>query len=129
MKVYSKHKFSSDDNNNNKHQSIKYLQEFNTKIPPVFHPTISHFSNIKHRSFFMFSSAEDLTSNKRRVSLLNKMNNAERHLPLVMITDTNLAHTNIVELETFEDKHRLMTDNEKHITRQLKAPYRPRYST
>jgi hypothetical protein len=94
-------------------------QEFNTKLP--------HFSNINFNRSFLIK--KDLTSTKQRHASLNDADNIEKHLPLVMITDTNLSFTSIVELETFEDKYRLMTDIEQRITRQLKASYRPRYST
>lgn len=51
-------------------------------------------------------------------------------LPLVMITDTNSSHTNIVELETFDDQTQtIINDRQRQIIRQFKASYRPRFST
>lgn len=93
-----------------------------------------HHSNLPTRRFSnhqLFSSTQNLTltDKRQRHSSLNDTDIIEKHLPLVMITDTNLSSTNIVELETFEDKQRIMTNIEKRIKRQLKAPYRPRYST
>jgi hypothetical protein len=46
-----------------------------------------------------------------------------------MITDTSSSNTNIVELETFEDNHRLVSDIEKRLAQELRASYRPRHST
>lgn len=92
---------------NNDLQTIKVNEhQFNKKTPRCYHQPIRRFAN-KQRNF--------------------SLNDAD--LPLVMITDTNLSYTNVVELETFEDKHGLMTDIEKRMTRQVKASYRQRYST
>ena len=52
-----------------------------------------------------------------------------RHLPLVMITDTSSSNTNILELDTFEDRHRLVGDIERRLSRELRASYQPRHST
>jgi hypothetical protein len=46
-----------------------------------------------------------------------------------MITDTSSSNTNIVELDTFEDKYRLVGDIERRLSRELRASYRPRHST
>ena len=52
-----------------------------------------------------------------------------KHIPLVMITDTSSSNTNILELETFEDEHRLVGDIERRLSQELRASYRPRHST
>lgn len=52
-----------------------------------------------------------------------------RHIPLVMITDTSSSNTNILELDTFEDEHRLLGDIERRLSRELRASYQPRHST
>lgn len=54
---------------------------------------------------------------------------SQRPLPLVMITDTNCSFTNIVELDSFEDEDRVLTDVERRLKQQLKTYYRPRFST
>lgn len=59
----------------------------------------------------------------------NLMISSQRNLPLVMITDTNTSYTDIVELDTFDDKLHRMTEIERRLRRQLKTHYRPRYST
>jgi hypothetical protein len=93
------------------------------------------------QSLLTVASIHDITSNKHwRVSrpstnhrLISQnslpLPSSERCLPLVMITDTNSSHTNIVELDTFEDSNYPMTDVTYRLQRQLKAPYRTRYST
>lgn len=73
-------------------------------------------------------------SNRTRLSLTfasaQELRRTLSDLPLVMITDTNSSHTNILELETFEDQTRiLITDRQQQIIRQFKASYRPRFST
>ena len=88
----------------------------------------------------MVSSARELTSRndwKWTNSLLKdsgdptdqSLTSSTRHIPLVMITDTSSSNTNIVELETYEDKHRLVGDIERRLARELRASYRPRHST
>jgi len=129
-RIYSQNNNIDNDiqeDDNNEHQSTKYLQEYNTKLPLVLHSSTRSFPKINPSRSLLIK--KDLTSTKRRHSSLNDADNIEKHLPLVMITDTNLSFTNIVELETFEDKYRVITDIEKGITHQLKASYQPRYST
>ena len=46
-----------------------------------------------------------------------------------MVTDTNSSFTDIVELETFEDKPRVITNIEKRLIRQLRVSLGSRYST
>ena len=68
------------------------------------------------------SLIEGLTSDGSQAS-------SSRHIPLVMITDTSSSNTNILELDTFEDEHRLVGDVERRLSRELRASYRPRHST
>jgi hypothetical protein len=87
----------------------------------------------------MISSARELTSNnewKWQHSVIDdpiitdgSRTSSSRHIPLVMITDTSSSNTNIIELETFEDKHRLVGDIERRLSQELRASYRPRHST
>ena len=80
-------------------------------------PVVNQFPSHRTRLSLTFASAQEL---RRSLS----------DLPLVMITDTNSSHTNILELETFEDQTRTMiTDRQRQIIRQFKASYRPRFST
>lgn len=69
------------------------------------------------------------TSASTRDQRMNKQRRPSLDLPLVMITDTNSSHTNILELETFEDHCRIMTDLQKELLRQVKASCRTRFST
>jgi hypothetical protein len=113
------HHLSSDENINEPHS---------TKIP--FHPPTRRFSNIDNENqlFILFPFIRRLTSNKRHSSL-NDTDNTQIQLPLVMITDTDSSYTNIVELETFEDKQPFLTDIERRVSIQLKASYHSRHST
>jgi len=87
----------------------------------------------------MISSARELTTNnewKWQHSFVEhstiqdeSRTSSSRHIPLVMITDTNSSNTNIVELETFEDEHRLVGDIERRLSQELRASYQPRHST
>jgi hypothetical protein len=45
-----------------------------------------------------------------------------------MITNTNSSYTSIVELETYQDKHRVITDVEKRLICHLRASYPSLYS-
>ena len=129
------------------------LHQLNKKATLLFHPLTRRLSNIhsnailppvnniqKERPSYMVSSARELTSRndwKWTNSFGNESANATdlsltsstRHIPLVMITDTSSSNTNIVELETFEDQHRLIGDIERRLSRELRASYRPRHST
>jgi hypothetical protein len=133
------------------------LHEFNTKATLFFHPITRRLSNVntdenpslppansiedqqKYKPLLMVSSAQELTTNNKfkwEHSIINdpispdeSRTSSTRHIPLVMITDTSSSNTNIVELETFEDKHRLLGDVERRLSRELRASYRPRHST
>lgn len=131
------------------------LHEFNTKATKLFHPITRRLSNVntnsclppmnaihmqqQRKSLLVVSSARELTTDNRwnwKHSLVDtpaardeRITLSARQLPLVMITDTSSSNTNIVELETYEDNHRLMTDVEKRLARQLRSSYRPRHST
>lgn len=121
-----------------------------------FHPITRRLSNVNNNSclpptnaiqnqqqrkpLLMVSSARELTSNnewKWQHSLIDEQittpdesqTSSTRHIPLVMITDTSSSNTNIVELETFEDQHRLIGDIERRLSKELRASYRPRHST
>ena len=96
--------------------------------------------NQQQKPLLMVTSARDLASNnewKWQHSLLDdpttttdgSIASSMRHIPLVMITDTSSSNTNILELETFEDEHRLIGDIERRLSRELRASYRPRHST
>ena len=69
------------------------------------------------------SLLDDPTTMKRTIQ------SSSKQIPVVMITDTSSSNTNIVELETYEDRHRLLDDIEKRLSRELRASYRPRHST
>jgi hypothetical protein len=45
-----------------------------------------------------------------------------------MITNTNSSYTSIVELETYQDKHRVITDVEKRFMSHLRASSPSLYS-
>ncbi len=128
------------------------MHEFNTKATLFFHPITRRFSNTNsntclpstnsiqnQKPLLMISSARELTTNnewKWQHSLVEdsiiqdeSRTSSSRHLPLVMITDTSSSNTNIVELETFEDKHRLVGDIERRLSQELRASYQPRHST
>lgn len=131
---------------------LQKLHEFNTKATLFFHPITRRLSNVntntclptinaiqkqQRSSLLVISSARELTlNNEWDHSLINDQTapdesaaSSPRQLPLVMITDTSSSNTNIVELETFEDNHRLVSDIEKRLARELRASYRPRHST
>ncbi|UJR38043.1 hypothetical protein I4U23_030725 [Adineta vaga] len=135
-------------------EQLQKLHEFNTKATLLFHPITRRLSNAnadsclppintiqmqQRKSLFVVSSARELTSVNKwkwKHSLVNdpiirdeRITSSARQLPLVMITDTSSSNTNIVELETYEDNHRLMTDIEKRLAHQLRSSYRPRHST
>ncbi|CAF1087989.1 unnamed protein product [Adineta steineri] len=146
---------TSDNNDHETTERLQKLHEFNTKATLLFHPTSRRLSNTKpnsylppintiqnqlqRKSLLVVSSARELTAYNKwqwKHSLANdpivrdeNITLSSKQLPLVMITDTNLSNTNIVELETYEDNHRLMTDLEKRLSQQLRASYRPRHST
>ncbi len=132
------------------------MHQFNTKATLFFHPITRRLSNTNEnsclppintiqkqqqqcKSLLMVSSARELTSNnewKLQHTLIDHRTipneirtSSARHIPLVMITDTSSSNTNIVELETFEDKHRLVGDIERRLSQELRASYRPRHST
>jgi hypothetical protein len=131
------------------------LHQFNTKATLFFHPITRRFSHTSANSclppintiqkqqqskpLLMISSARELTTNnewKLHHTLIDEptitdgsRTSSSRHIPLVMITDTSSSNTNIVELETFEDEHRLIGDIERRLSRELRASYRPRHST
>ncbi|CAF3917491.1 unnamed protein product [Rotaria magnacalcarata] len=93
----------------------------------------------QRKSLLTISSARTFQSKtdcERRCSLLDdpvttvgSVISSSRHIPLVMITDTSSSNTNIVELETFEDRAYAVSDIEKRLSRELRATYRPRHST
>ncbi|CAF3450987.1 unnamed protein product [Rotaria socialis] len=93
----------------------------------------------QRKSLLMISAArtsQSKTYYERRCSLLDdpvttdgSVTSSSRHIPLVMITDTSSSNTNILELETFEDRAYLGSDIEKRLSRELRAAYRPRHST
>ena len=85
--------------------------------PPILPPLPIY----RTRPLSIFTSVQELRMSKPRCASLN--------LPLVMITDTNLSHTNILELDTFDDHCRTLTDLQKQLIRQAKATCRPRFST
>lgn len=118
--------------NSNSYNLIENNFDINTSsIENIEQETIKSLSNFPIRRYsihHILPSKQNITT-KRRHASLNDADIIETYLPLVMITDTNISYTNIVELETFEDKQRLMTDIEKQIKQQLKTPCRPRYST
>jgi hypothetical protein len=127
------------------------------KISLLADPIANHMSNIHdesilpkinqiqkqkfYRPSLMVSSGKELTASskdwKLHHSLIGDMNidmdsslpSSTIHIPLVMITDTNSSYTNIVELDTFEDKYRHVSDIERLLSRELRASYRPRHST
>ncbi len=130
------------------------MHQFNTKATLFFHPITRRFSNTNSNSnsclppinliqnqkpLLMVSSARELPTDnewKWQHSLIydsttqdESQTSSSRHIPLVMITDTSSSNTNIVELETFEDEHRLIGDIERRLSRELRASYRPRHST
>ncbi|CAF1544773.1 unnamed protein product [Adineta ricciae] len=135
-------------------ERLQKLHEFNTKATLLFHPITRRLSNAntnncllplntiqnqQRKSLLAVSSTRELTSTNQwhwKHSLINnpihhdeRVTSSARQLPLVMITDTNSSNTNIVELETYEDNHRLMTELDKRLARQLRSSYRPRHST
>ncbi|CAF0921659.1 unnamed protein product [Rotaria sp. Silwood1] len=93
----------------------------------------------QRKSLLVISSTRESkfeNDGKRRHSLLDdptttdgSITSSSKHIPLVMITDTSSSNTNIVELETFEDRNRLVGDVERRLSRELRATYRPRHST
>lgn len=131
------------------------MHQFNTKATLFFHPITRRLSNVNTNSclpptnaiqkqqqrkpLLMISSARELTTDnewKWQHALTDEpitpdesQTSSIRHIPLVMITDTSSSNTNIVELETFEDQHRLVGDIERRLSRELRASYRPRHST
>jgi hypothetical protein len=131
------------------------LHEFNTKATRFFHPISRRLSNTNTNSCLpptntiekqqqrkplsMVASARELTADhewKWQHSLIDDLTitdgsqtSSSRHIPLVMITDTSSSNTNIVELETFEDKYHLIGDIERRLSKELRASYRPRHST
>ena len=141
------------------HRPVTRIQNspnINSRAVCLFQSLTRRFSNVdpksplssltarrQNRSFLGASSVVDLSSNNtwnwqspRTIAEDRRLTDGEvllassqHHLPLVMITDTNCSFTNIVELDTFEDKNRGMTEIEKRLRRQLKTFYRPRYST
>lgn len=137
------------------HPAAKHLQKFNTRAALFFEPITRRFSNTNANTYLppinaiekqqqskpllMISSARELTSNnewKLQHTLVEdptitdgSRTSSSRHIPLVMITDTSSSNTNIVELETFEDKRRLVDDIERSLSKELRASYRPRHST
>ena len=135
-------------------ERLQKLHEFNTKATLLFHPitrrlsnattnnclpTLNTIQNQQRKSLFVVSSTRELALTNQwqwKHSLINnpihhdeRVTSSARQLPLVMITDTNSSNTNIVELETYEDNHRLMTELDKRLARQLRSSYRPRHST
>ncbi|CAF0977394.1 unnamed protein product [Didymodactylos carnosus] len=105
------------------------------KIPLLFYPIVKRPLN-SNRSLTMkpVASARELRQRDDNwLCVINNINSEknfdDRPLPLVMITDTASSHTNIVELDNFEDQHRLLSDDERCIMKELRASYRPRHST
>ncbi|CAF0870010.1 unnamed protein product [Rotaria sordida] len=80
------------------------------------------FDNDRKRSH---SLLDDPTTTTTEGSITS----SSKHIPLVMITDTSSSNTNIVELETFEDKKRSVDDIERRLSQELRATYQPRHST
>jgi hypothetical protein len=134
------------------------LHQFNTKATLFFHPITRRFSNANANTpllpinviqkqqqqqqckpLLMISSARELTTSEEwkwqqtsidePITTDGSRTSSSRHIPLVMITDTSSSNTNILELETFEDEHRLVGDVERRLSRELRASYRPRHST
>ncbi len=119
MRKYSQQHNLSSSNDNNEHQLPTYLRKYTTKNSLRFHPTNRRFSDTnENRSFSIYS-----ISNNRRHSSSHHTDNYGKDLPLIMITDIDSSHTNVVELETFEDRQRVMTNIAKRIERHLKTPY------
>jgi hypothetical protein len=135
------------------------LHQFNTKATLFFHPITRRLSSTNANAslpsanviqkqqqqqqqckpLLTISSAGELTTHKEWKWQQTSMDepvitdasrtSSSRHIPLVMITDTSSSNTNILELETFEDEHRLLGDIERRLSRELRASYRPRHST
>ncbi|CAF3650648.1 unnamed protein product [Adineta steineri] len=130
-KKYVRHSISTDNRDEN-FPIGKSSQKFSIKIRSYSNMNLNSSQLLtntnQNRSFL-----HNLISKKRRYPLLNNAStdsdNYTRDLPTVMITDTNISFTNIVELETFEDKNRTISDMEKRLINQLRASRRPRYST
>lgn len=139
-------------------KNLQKLHKFNTKVTLTFHPITQRLSNTntnrnscclltnikqpphnQHQPLLLIPTTGELKSKaekKRRHSLLDDPESTDgirtssfKRIPLVMITDTSSSNTNIVELETFEDKNRLIGDAEKRLSLELRAAYRPRHST
>ena len=135
---------------------LRQLHQVNTRATLLYHPVTRRLSSIytnailppvnniqrqRHdRPMLMISSTNELTSKTdwnwqhalgqdSTAALDTSLASSTRQIPLVMITDTSSSNTNIVELETFEDKHRLISDVERRLSRELRASYRPRHST
>jgi hypothetical protein len=133
------------------------LHQFNTKATLFFHPITRRLSSAnasaslpssnviqkqkqqqRSKPLLTISSAGELSSrewqwspspNDTPIITNTSRTSSTRHIPMVMITDTSSSNTNIVELETFEDEHRLLGDVERRLSRELRASYRPRHST
>lgn len=124
--------------------AVRSASNVNSRAVGLFQSLTRRFSNLDSKSPRLLigaSSVRDLSSNRDWTwqyphaddeQIINGevlLDSSQRHLPLVMITDTNCSFTDIVELDTFEDQNRVLTDIEKRLRRQLKTFYRPRYST
>ena len=130
------------------------MHQFNTKATLFFHPITRRLSTVKTNScppptntilieqqckpLLTVSSVRELTTNdlQWQQSFIDEsaftdtsQTSSVRHIPLVMITDTSSSNTNILELDTFEDQHRLLGDIERRLSRELRASYQPRHST
>ena len=147
---------SSNTENKDYHQPAKRPQKLNkyhSNSAFSFKPITRHLSTTtscflltnrfqkqqQRKPFLTISSTGKLLSNydgARRHSFLDGpktrgegITSSSKHIPVVMITDTGSSNTNIVELETYEDKHGLMSNIEKYLSRELRTSYRPRFST
>lgn len=135
---------------------LNQLHRVNKKATLLYHPVSRRLSSVHtnsilppvnniqkqqyNRPSLMVSSAKELTCKAdwtwqhalvqdSNAALDTSVASSSRHIPLVMITDTSSSNTNIIELETFEDQHRLISDTERRLSRELRASYRPRHST
>ena len=125
--------------------AARSASSINSRAVSLFQSLTRRFSSVdpnSPRSLLGASSVRDLPSNKdwtwqyphtdddqQTINEEVLLDSSQRHLPLVMITDTNCSFTNVVELDTFEDQNRVMTEIEKRLRRQLNTFYQPRYST
>ena len=136
-------------------ERLEQIHQFNTKATLFFHPITRRLSTVhahsclptadtiegQCRPHLLVSSARELTrghdwkwyptssNDPIRATDTSRLSSSARHIPLVMITDTSSSNTNIVELETYEDKRCFLGDIERRLSRELRATYRPRHST